>query len=65
LPVDHHPVLRRFWSINDTGRGPFRRGSGQTPNQPVAISVLKRLADSSVFTGQDIEPPQAEWLVVP
>jgi hypothetical protein len=40
-------------------------GPGQTPGQSTAVGALKGLADLPVLTARDIEPPQADWLVVP
>ena len=40
-------------------------GRGQTPGAPQATGVLKGLAELPAITPGDVQPPQADWLVVP
>ncbi len=37
----------------------------QTAGPPLSDGVLKGLAELPTLTPQDVEPPQADWLVVP
>ena len=45
--------------------GAFEESRGEEPGAPPAAGVTKGLAQLPALTPQAIEPPQADWLVVP
>jgi len=45
--------------------GAFGEGRGQTAAAPPVADALEGLAELPLLTPQDLEPPEADWLVVP